>query len=146
MKEAGSTDENKDRMVTTQDIKTAARTSCLKKWQRRWDLTNSGRDLYSCRKHVGVKGSKNIQLKFSRIISKLKTGYLCKIGVIDKPYCKCGEIETVDHYIMECEEFQDLRKGHKSEIVPENWTWSVVNESVSGSYRQGRILPRENHH
>ena len=49
-KDAESTDENIDRMVTTQDVKTAAKTSCLKKWQRRWGLTNSGRDLYSYKK------------------------------------------------------------------------------------------------
>ena len=36
-----------DRMITSIDIKTAAKTSCLKKWQQRWDLTGSGGCLYS---------------------------------------------------------------------------------------------------
>ena len=149
-KEAESTDENKDRMVTTQDIKTAAKTSCLKKWQRRWDLTNSGRDLYSYRKHVGVKRSKYIQLKFPRIISKLRTGYclneyLCKIGVIDKPYCKCGEIETVDHYIMECEEFQDLREGLRVKLWQQTgldlWSMEVfLTVTDKDEYYQERII------
>ena len=52
------------------------------------------------------------------ILSKLRTGYflneyLCKIGVVGKPYCKCGEIESCEHYLMECEEVQDLRERLK---------------------------------
>ena len=46
-KEAEEVDENQDKVVTAVDIKTAAKVSCEKKWQRRWDLTNSGRDLYA---------------------------------------------------------------------------------------------------
>ena len=30
-----------------------------------------------------------------------------------KPYCKCGEIESCEHYLMECEEVQDLRERLK---------------------------------
>ena len=52
------------------------------------------------------------------ILSKLRTGYflneyLCSIGVVGKPYCKCGEIESCEHYLMECEEVQDLRERLK---------------------------------
>ena len=111
-KEAEDIDETKD---TAADIKTAVKTSCLKKWQRRWDLSNSGRELYGYRKTVGVKRDKIVPQKFPRIISKLRTGYClneysCKIGVVEKPYCKCGEIESCEHYLMECEELQDLRE------------------------------------
>ena len=53
--EAERIDETKDTMVTAADIKTAVKTSCLKKWQRGWDLSNSGRELYGYRKNVGVK-------------------------------------------------------------------------------------------
>ena len=42
--EAERIDETKDAMVTAADIKTAVKTSCLKKWQNRWDLSNSGRE------------------------------------------------------------------------------------------------------
>ena len=53
-KEAEEVDENQDKVVT------AAKVSCEKKWQRRWDLTNSGRDLYVYRKYVGVKSKKYV--------------------------------------------------------------------------------------
>ena len=44
-KEAEGMDETRDRVVMAVDIKTAAKTSCMKKWQRTWDLSNSGRSL-----------------------------------------------------------------------------------------------------
>ena len=149
-KEAESIDENEDRMVTAQDIKTAVKKSCLKKWQRRWDLSNSGRELYTYRKHVGVKQCKFIQQKFPRITSKLRTGYclneyLCKIGVVDKPYCKCAAVETVDHYIMECEEFQDLREGLRVKLWQQTGLdiWSVevfLTVTIKDEYYQDRII------
>ena len=116
--EAERIDETKDTMVTAVNIKTAVKTFCLKKWQRRWDLSNSGRELYGYRKNVGVKRDKVVPQKLPRIISKLRTGYclneyLCKIGVVEKQYCKCGEIESCEHYLMECEEVQDLRERLK---------------------------------
>ena len=102
-------------VITAVDIKTAVKTSCMKKWQRRWDLTNSGRELYSHRNTVGLKNNKLIHQKYPRVVSKLRTGYclneyLHKIGVVDTPYCECGEIESCEHYIMECSETQDLRE------------------------------------
>ena len=74
-KEAEEMDETRDRVVTAVDIKTAAKTSCMKKWQRRWDLSNRGRSLYKFRKEVCVKMNKLIQQKYPRIMSKLRSGY-----------------------------------------------------------------------
>ena len=98
-KEAEEVDENQDKVGTAEDIKTAAKVSCEKKWQRRWDLTNSGRDLYVHRKYVGVKSKKYVHQKYPRVMAKLRKGYclneyLYKIGVVARPYCQCGEIES----------------------------------------------------
>ena len=30
--------------------------------------------------------------------------------MVDTPYCECGEIESCEHYIMDCSETQDLRE------------------------------------
>ena len=72
------------------------------------------------------------------ILSKLRTGYflneyLCTIGVVGKPYCKCGEIESCEHYLMECEEVQDLRERLK---VATNRKGFVDNGSVPSSDKQ----------
>ena len=50
--EEAETMEDEDRVVTATDIKTAVKVSCEKKWQRRWNLTNSGRGLFEYRKEV----------------------------------------------------------------------------------------------
>ena len=136
-------------MVTAQDIKTAVKKSCLKKWQRRWDLSNSGRELYSYRNYEGVKQRKYFQQKFPRITSKLGTGYclneyLCKI-VVDKPYCQCGEIETVDYYLMECGEFQDLRERLRVKLWQQTGLdlWSVevfLTVTVKDEHYHDRII------
>ena len=149
-KEAEDIDETKDTVVTAADIKTAVKTSCLKKWQRRWDLSNSGRELYGYRKTVGVKRDKIVPHKFPRIISKLRTGYclneyLCKIGVVEKPYCKCGEIESCEHYLMECEELQDLRERLKVKMWQQTgkdlWTMEVfLTVTSKDEYEQERII------
>ena len=53
--------------------------------------------------------------KYPRVMAKLRTGYcmneyLYKIGVVDTSYCQCGEVESGEHYIMECSNLQDLRE------------------------------------
>ena len=65
-----------------------------------------------------MKRDKVVPQKLPKIISKLRTEYclneyLCKIRVVEKPYCKCGEIESCEHILMECEEVQDLRERLK---------------------------------
>ena len=152
-KEAEGMDETRDRVVTAMDIKTAAKTSCMKKWQRRWDLSNSGRSLYEYRKDVGVKNNKFFQPKYPRIISKLRTGYclneyMYKIGVAEEPYCRCGEIESCEHYLMECEELQDLREGLRVKMWQQTgmdlWSMEVLLAvTKKDEYEQERPMINE---
>ena len=135
------------------DIKTAAKSSCMKKWQRRWDLSNSGRSLYEYRKDVGVKKNKLFQPKYPRIMSKLRTGYclneyLYKIGVAEEPYCRCGEIESCEHYLMECEELQDLREGLRVKMWQQTgmdlWSMEVLLAvTKKDEYEQERPMINE---
>lgn len=36
--------------------------------------------------------------------------YLHKVGLSDTPICSCGEVESVEHYIQECQNYEDLRE------------------------------------
>ncbi|MEW8547060.1 MAG: ribonuclease H family protein, partial [Candidatus Thiodiazotropha sp.] len=119
--EAENMPEN-DRVITAVDIKTAAKSSCLKKWQRRWDLTSVGRCLYSFRKTVGIKGNRAFIPKFPRVWSKLRTGYCLneyrhKIGATETPTCNCGAVETCEHYVEDCTEYMDLRDQLKVKLM-----------------------------
>jgi hypothetical protein len=43
-------------------------------------------------------------------------GFLAKIGIEDDPECECGEgVETVRHFLLHCQRFQNLR----SEMIEE---------------------------
>ena len=50
-----------------------------------------------------------------KVISQLRSGYTLneyrhKAGLQDSPYCSCGGIETVAHYICDCEEYEVERQ------------------------------------
>ena len=36
--------------------------------------------------------------------------------VSEKPYCKCGEVESREHYILECPELEVLREQLKLKL------------------------------
>ena len=49
-------------------------------------------------------------------VSRLRTGhchlneYLYRFGIIESPQCECGaERETVDHYLLNCELYDEAR-------------------------------------
>ena len=130
----------------------SAKVSCEKKWQRRWDLTNSGRDLYVYRKYVGVKSKKYVHQKYRRVMAKLRTGYclneyLYKIGVVDRPYCQCGEIESREHYTMECSNLQDLRERLRLKLWQQTGLYWLIEIfltiSKKDDYEQDRLIINE---
>ena len=51
-----------------------------------------------------------------RAISQLRPGYVLneykyKVGLQESPKCRCGEIETVEHYICECQLYEMERRS-----------------------------------
>ena len=32
------------------------------------------------------------------------------VGTAENPFCKCGEVENVDHYLLHCQEYEDQRE------------------------------------
>ncbi|CAG2245647.1 unnamed protein product [Mytilus edulis] len=66
----------KNNIITLQDVKQGAHKSVMLKWQRRWELSNTGRDLFEITPNV-----KNIPIfdyptkKFFSIFIQLRTGH-----------------------------------------------------------------------
>ena len=95
----------------------------------------------------------HVHQKYPRIVAKLRTGYcmkeyLYKIGVEDTPYCECGEIESREHYIMECENLQDLRERLRVKLWNQTgldiWlTDMFLAVSKKDDYYQDRIIITE---
>ena len=95
--------------TTLCDVKMAAKTSGFKKWQERWEKTETGGDLFDCRPRVDFK-TKHVfdSANGERAVAQLRTGYarlneyLWKVNVVDCNKCQCGEIESVSHYLLFC--------------------------------------------
>lgn len=141
--------EDDSRVTTMVDIKTAARASCVKKWQSRWEQSDKGRNLYTFRSKVDIKKKKYCKSQFPRIISKLRTGYclneyLHKVGLSDSPHCTCGEVESVQHYIQECENYENLREELSVKLFQmtglSEWTPDLfLNVNVRDDYEENRL-------
>ena len=89
-------------------------------------------------------------MKFPRIISKLRTRYslreyICKMWVVENLYCKCEEMESCEHYLMQREEVQDMREILKIKMWQETgkdwWPMEVfLKVSNKDDYEQERFI------
>ena len=104
-------------IVTIQDIKNSSKKSIVSKWQQRWDISESGRFLHTFKPLVDSKLYLDLPSKdlFPTIL-QLRTGYCSlneyrfKLNQCERSECVCGEIETVQHFILECPLYEDNRQ------------------------------------
>ena len=108
--------EEETSVVTVQDIKRHARASIWSKWQQRWDIGEFGRDFYLCKPFL----DSNPRLDFPNTrmfkqILQLRTGYSIlndyrhKLGQCESGLCECGQMETVQHYLLQCQLYEEER-------------------------------------
>ena len=87
----------------------------MKKWQRRWKISEKGRDLF----HFKPK----VKLKHIRTVFQLKSDYTelreyqHKVALADEMYCECGEVENPDHYILQCQNYFVHREKLRQDIT-----------------------------
>jgi ribonuclease HI len=96
-------------VITMSDVKQAVKTSTKMKWQNRWTISESGRQLYDLIPMVGNASHLDMpNPQIGRVLTEMRTGYskLNKyrnnIGQSPTPLCDCGEEETTEHYILHC--------------------------------------------
>ncbi|CAG2214324.1 RNASEH1 [Mytilus edulis] len=107
-----------DIVFTKQDVKKAARNSVTKKWQRRWENSDTGRHYFRFHPEVKDKVKKDFpSKKMYNIINSLRTGY-SKLNAyqfiinqhINSETCHhCKQKENVQHYLFECDLYSDAR-------------------------------------
>ena len=104
-------------VVTMGDIKTAVRESGKKKWQDMWEKSETGRHLFTYRPQVDYKIKHKFDTrKGESVITQMRTGYaklneyLNKSNITESDMCQCGEIESVKHYLIECELYENERE------------------------------------
>lgn len=110
-------------VITIQDIKTSSKKSVLSKWQQRWDISESGRCFYIFNSTVAGKTYLDAPSRdlFSLIL-QLRTGYCSlndyrhKLNHTESPECECGDIETVQHFLLDCPLYDDQRQHLKKNL------------------------------
>jgi hypothetical protein len=108
-KESMSLNEHNVITICMSDVKQAVKTSTNIKWQNRWTISESGRQLYDLIPMVGNASYLDMpKPQIGRGLTEMRTGYsrLNKyrnnIGQSPTPLCDCGEEETTEHYILHC--------------------------------------------
>ncbi|MCW4346280.1 MAG: ribonuclease H family protein [Candidatus Thiodiazotropha endolucinida] len=103
--------------VTIGDVKSAASQSGIKKWQERWEKSETGRHLFTFRPFVTHKIKHVYDKPHGQcIISQLRTGYvglgeyLKKCNLKESDQCECGAVESVNHYLLECPKHENARE------------------------------------
>jgi hypothetical protein len=89
------------------DVKQAVKTSTKIKWQNRWTISESGRQLYDPIPMVGNASHLDMpNPQIGRVLTEMRTGYSrlnkYRNNVDDQPLtplCDCGEEEITEHYI-----------------------------------------------
>ena len=114
-KEAQDLDLNAS-VLTNQDIKNAARDIIMDKWQDKWNISNTGREYLQYRPQILPKP--RFYFPDHRgfiLLLQLRTGYSQlndykqKLGQVESNRCECGEVENTEHFLLECQLYEDQR-------------------------------------
>ena len=102
--------EEETTVVIVKDNKRHARASIQKKWQQRWDIGDFDRDFYLCTQILD--GNPRLDFPNTRMFKhtlQLRNGYIMlndcrhKLGQRESGLCECGQMETVQLYLLQCQ-------------------------------------------
>lgn len=106
-----------DRTISMVEFRQAAKAHSLIAWQRQWDVSERGRFLHGLKPKVTKKKIFDYPNKKYSQIAPLRIGYaklndfLYKIGVSETKNCSCRDIETIENYLLNCENYFNEREN-----------------------------------
>ena len=137
-KEAESMTEE-DKTISQAEFRQAAKTHGLTTWQRQWDVSENGRFLYGLKPKVSKKSVFDFpNKKLYSQIAQLRIGYaklndyLHKIGVSETNKCSCGDIETIEHYLLNCENYFNEREIMRTTLFQQAGIVELSTELLLG--------------
>jgi ribonuclease HI len=144
-KESMSLNEHNVITICMSDVKQAVKTSTNIKWQNRWTISESGRQLYDLIPMVGNASYLDMpKPQIGRGLTEMRTGYsrLNKyrnnIGQSITPLCDCGEEENTEHYILHCHIYDHERAKLAVQL-------KTIDESLDLLYLMTRDSNKEKH-
>ena len=103
-------------VLTNQDINKAARDSSMDKWQDKLSISNTDREYFQYRpKILTIPRFDFPDHRGFILLLQLRTGYSQlkdyrqKLGQVESNGCECGEVENTEHFILECQLYDDHR-------------------------------------
>ena len=131
------TDE--DRTISQAEFKQAAKVHSMITWQKQWEVSEKGRFLYDLKPKVSKKTVFDFpDKKTYNQIAQLRTryaklnDYLYKIGVSETRNCRCGGIETVEHYLLSCKSYFNERESIRTTLFYQTGISELTTEVLLG--------------
>ena len=86
----------------------------MEKWQNRWNFSNRGRFYHNFHHQVKTKNlhdfpNKKFQQWFTTSDQDMPK-FCHKLNITDSANCQCGERETIEHYILHCDQYEEARE------------------------------------
>ena len=121
-------------VVTMADIKQAAVKMGLSQWQRQWESAETERPLFRCKSYATDKSRLDFPTTISYSIAQYNKLRDCqfKLGISDSNLCECGQIETVEHYLLHCEQYFNDREALRTHIFNTTGTVDFSCEFLLG--------------
>ena len=124
-----------DKTVPQAEFKQAAKAHSLTTWQKQWDLSKKERFLYGLKPKVTQKTVFDFPNKtlYSQI-AQLRIGYaklndyMYKVGVSDTRNCSCGEVETIEYYLLNCENYFGERERMRTVLFQQTGIADLTTE------------------
>lgn len=132
--------------LSKSEIKRLIAIEISKKWQKIWNNDSKGRHLYQIQERVGNERKRYGNRKKDVIITRLRIGHtalnysLYKIGKHDTGKCdNCGELETVQHILLECAAYERERQQLSQELGRMGVDTISIKVLLGNGIRQSRI-------
>lgn len=125
------------------------REETLARWQRRWEASTKGRETFE---YVpDVRQRKRVKWETDHYTTQFVSGHgnfkakLRSFNLVESDRCDhCGELETAQHVLMECQFYEEERTEMRLFLQERQWNWEKMDfvRSKEAAVRFSRMCRR----
>ena len=93
-------------------------------WEQQVNEHQKGRALKSIRNTLGEWPWSHHKVRaVETALSRLRIGHSClrahlfRFRLVEDPYCSCGEVESIEHFLLHCPLYFEIREELRNEII-----------------------------
>jgi len=127
-KQAGSSNAVYDIRIPYEDTIKVVYEKCILYWQQEWESTilrtGRGNDLRHIKDSIAYwPWTTNKCRLLETALARLRVGHVglaqhkFRFRLTETPLCMCGEVETVKHFLLECENYHEIRSQMLRKIM-----------------------------